>query len=348
MRSLPHIGLTEQFALGTWYRHTLTYDASAGQLVWDIVLRDSGTPFFSGTYDVGSLPAFDQISVGYHGVPPQYGQGWAEIWVDNMRLTAGAGGVIVTPSVIDEDGSTTLTGGFTDPGVLDTHTVVIDWGDGSPNTTLSLAAGVTAIPATAHQYLDNLPGSEPYTITATVTDGDAGDSGEASVLWEQHLDQDQFPKDTLTRVEVGPDGGVYAFHHTFTSAFPVEKLDPLSGAVAWSKTVNVPSGMSGTGWVDNDGNVHLTSVWGGYTVTKYDPQLDSVLWTYRGGSGFEYVWDLTTDDRERAQNAAGEAAGEVLRLPRLHHLTLLWPKRPAVHRHAAFQDGRAQVARADW
>ena len=33
----------------------------------------------------------------------------------------------------------TLTGSFTDPGTLDTHTVVINWGDGSPNTILTLA-----------------------------------------------------------------------------------------------------------------------------------------------------------------------------------------------------------------
>ena len=31
--------------------------------------------------------------------------------------------------------STTLSGSFTDPGTLDTHTVDINWGDGSPNTT---------------------------------------------------------------------------------------------------------------------------------------------------------------------------------------------------------------------
>src|SRR5438067_2260853 len=36
----------------------------------------------------------------------------------------------------------TATGAFADAGTADTHTATIDWGDGSPTTTKSLAAGV--------------------------------------------------------------------------------------------------------------------------------------------------------------------------------------------------------------
>src|SRR6201999_2225773 len=42
-----------------------------------------------------------------------------------VRLTAGT---------INENGSTTLNGSFTDPGTLDTHVVTINWGDGSTQT----------------------------------------------------------------------------------------------------------------------------------------------------------------------------------------------------------------------
>ena len=86
----------------------------------------------------------------------------------------------LSATTINENGSTTLSGTFTDPGTLDTHTVTINWGDGSPNTVLNLAAGVLAIPATSHQYLDdgvspgNATASDNYTIGVTVADDDTG------------------------------------------------------------------------------------------------------------------------------------------------------------------------------
>ena len=43
-------------------------------------------------------------------------------------------------SILEND-TTTLSGTFTDPGTLDTHTVTIGWGDGSAPTILSLPAG---------------------------------------------------------------------------------------------------------------------------------------------------------------------------------------------------------------
>ena len=49
-----------------------------------------------------------------------------------------------------------LNGTFADPGLLDTHTVVIHWGDGSANTTLSLDAGVLKFNAD-HQYQPSHP-----------------------------------------------------------------------------------------------------------------------------------------------------------------------------------------------
>src|SRR5262249_15619640 len=88
----------------------------------------------------------------------------------NVVLSAG-------PAAIDENGTTTVSGSFADPGTQDTHTVVIRWGDGSPDTTLNLGAGVLPFSAT-HQYLDNPTGQAhgAFQVTATVTDKD-GDSG---------------------------------------------------------------------------------------------------------------------------------------------------------------------------
>jgi hypothetical protein len=82
--------------------------------------------------------------------------------------------VTVNPAEIDENGTVTVTGSFTDAGILDTHTAAIDWGDGVVTlAALDQAAGSGTFTA-SHQYLDNHPSGLPYTITATVTDDDGG------------------------------------------------------------------------------------------------------------------------------------------------------------------------------
>ncbi len=94
----------------------------------------------------------------------------------------------VLPSVINENGTTTLSGSFTDPGTLDKHTVTIEWGDGSVNTadiqTFNLAAGVLTFSGITHQYLDNPTGQPNFVISATVTDSDGATSAPATASVE--------------------------------------------------------------------------------------------------------------------------------------------------------------------
>src|SRR5205823_633791 len=78
--------------------------------------------------------------------------------------------LVLTPSAssIDENGTLTLNGSFTDPDAADTHTVVINWGRGEVATTLNLAAGVTSFNA-SHQYLDDNPTgttADVYSVSA--------------------------------------------------------------------------------------------------------------------------------------------------------------------------------------
>ena len=63
-----------------------------------------------------------------------------------------------------------LTGSFTDPDALDTHTVAVNWGDGDAIAP-DLAAGTTTIDL-AHVYA----ASGSYTVTVTVTDHPFGTS----------------------------------------------------------------------------------------------------------------------------------------------------------------------------
>jgi hypothetical protein len=107
---------------------------------------------------------------------------WGDTPVTVLNVAPGNVTLTASPGTINEGDSTTLSGSFTDPGTLDTHTVAISWGDGSPNTTLSLAAGVLTFGGVSHQYLDNLPGNAPYAVSATVTDKDgAAGTGSTAV-----------------------------------------------------------------------------------------------------------------------------------------------------------------------
>src|SRR5206468_1651312 len=79
----------------------------------------------------------------------------------------GPRGVTLTPASasLNENDVLNLSGSFTDPTAGQTHTVTLHWGDGSADSTISLAAGVFSF-GTNHRYLDN--GSD--TVTATVAD----------------------------------------------------------------------------------------------------------------------------------------------------------------------------------
>ena len=81
---------------------------------------------------------------------------------------------------INENDFATVNGTFTDPGVPDSHTVEISWGDGSPNTVIALAAGVLAFSA-SHQYLDDDPTAtlaDDYVVKIeSLTDSDGAEAG---------------------------------------------------------------------------------------------------------------------------------------------------------------------------
>lgn len=97
------------------------------------------------------------------------------------RGQAAAASLQLASTIINEGGVASLSGTFTDPGVLDTHTVLIDWGDGGPTTTLSLAAGVLSFGPVLHTYGFALVSpSITETIAVTVTDKDGG-SGSSTI-----------------------------------------------------------------------------------------------------------------------------------------------------------------------
>jgi uncharacterized repeat protein (TIGR01451 family) len=87
-------------------------------------------------------------------------------------ITVGAEG---TGGPINEGDDATLTGNIDDPSVLDSFTLLVDWGDGMV-TTYTYPAGTLAFTET-HTYLDDDPTGTPsdlYTVTLNLTDDDGG------------------------------------------------------------------------------------------------------------------------------------------------------------------------------
>ena len=84
-------------------------------------------------------------------------------------------------AAIEENGVAQLRLTFDDADLGDVHTVEIDWGDGTPLQTLTVASGARTLSAT-HPYLDDNPTattSDSYTVNVRVLD-DAGDEATAS------------------------------------------------------------------------------------------------------------------------------------------------------------------------
>jgi SdrD B-like domain/PKD domain len=105
-------------------------------------------------------------------------------------------------AVIAEGGTTIVNGTWTDAGVLDTHVVTIDWGDGT-STVIDPAAGGAF--SRSHVYADVTAGAPlQYTIRVTVRDDDAGSVSDTRTLNVTR------PAPAVTRVQFGYGNGLWA------------------------------------------------------------------------------------------------------------------------------------------
>jgi ELWxxDGT repeat protein len=89
----------------------------------------------------------------------------------------------VSAATINEGDSVTVTGALTDAGTLDTHSVTVDWGDGTSSlATMTQSAGSATFTAT-HSYTDDRPSGtaiDVNTITVRATDDDGESSAPLS------------------------------------------------------------------------------------------------------------------------------------------------------------------------
>ncbi len=84
---------------------------------------------------------------------------------------------------IDEWGRAWLSGSFADPGTLDTHTVTIDWDDGTSEQVLNLPPGARAFSEVMHTFAVHRPHGQSYTIRVTVADEADSTSATVSTVW---------------------------------------------------------------------------------------------------------------------------------------------------------------------
>ena len=93
-----------------------------------------------------------------------------------------APGLVLSSTSIGEGDTVNVSGTMVSPGGIDANTVTLDWGDGSPPTTIPLNPGEFTF-STSHPYLNNPAGvaSETYAINAS------GD--QAELQGRLHIDE---------------------------------------------------------------------------------------------------------------------------------------------------------------
>ena len=87
--------------------------------------------------------------------------------------------------VIDEGGTATVSGTITDPGVEDTFTMTIDWGDGLALDVVNLPAGSTSY-SQARAFTDDNPtgtSSDIHNVSVTIEDDDAAPTVSEQIVF---------------------------------------------------------------------------------------------------------------------------------------------------------------------
>ncbi len=141
---------------------TLSYLWDASPLSLDDPTSATPTADLAGTDD-GTVTV--TLTVTEDG---QSDQASADLTITNADPVAGTITAPVDP--VELGTLVTASVGFTDPGILDTHTAQWDWGDGSTSAGTVVETGGSGTVTGDHTYTE--PGV--YTVTVTVTDDDGG------------------------------------------------------------------------------------------------------------------------------------------------------------------------------
>jgi PKD repeat protein len=174
----------------------------------------------NGEYTVSVIVRDDEEAVGRLS---------QTVVVENVAPTVEAG---ENRSVDRPNPTVTLNAVFTDPGLLDTHTATIDWGDGDQQAVRTAVSPITA----THTYTGD---GNRYTVTVTVADDDGGagsDSFEVVIV-------DTAPTVDAQGPEAAVEGEVVMVSAVFTVPTPGEgytaSIDWGDGVIDESPPISV-------------------------------------------------------------------------------------------------------------
>ncbi|HKB02490.1 MAG TPA: PKD domain-containing protein, partial [Gemmataceae bacterium] len=217
------------------------------------------TPEFDYTGPAGlTITTNDQGNLGAGG--PMSATDGVAITVTNS--TPAPANLQVSPNPLSEGGTVTLSGDIVNPAPLDTHTVLIEWGDGSDPTTLELGVGVGSFQA-SHPFRDDAGAgaSTTFTITVTITDDDGASGGGTTGVTVNNV------APTVGGIG-GPASGVRGQALAFVASFAdVGALDTHMAEWSWgdgTTSVGTVTEAAGAGSV---GGSHVFTASGVYTVS---------------------------------------------------------------------------------
>jgi murein DD-endopeptidase MepM/ murein hydrolase activator NlpD len=204
-------------------------------------------------------------------------------------VTPSLSGVAIAPSTINENGIAILTGVISDPGVLNTFALVINWNDGNVQTISNLAAGVFSA---AHRYVDNIPhGSvSNFTVSVSAVDNDAGVSAISTAAV---VVNNLAPTVNAGGNQTGTVGAITTLHGTAADASPLDTFTYLWHLVGDSNGQSLPNSTSPAyAFIPSSGGTYTFN----FTVTDDDGGVgvDTAIVTVTG-SGAPTLNNLTTN-----------------------------------------------------
>ena len=207
---------------------TATVDYGDGTGVQSLSLNPDKTFSLSHTYEQDGVYT---VTVTVDDGPDE-GIDTATVTVNNVAPTVDAG----PGDTIDEGGTFSFTGSFTDPGT-DTWTATVDYGDGMGPEPLALAGKTFSLSHIYEQDSDLINSGSPFVVTVTVNDG-SGDSVDTVLVTVNNVLPDITPIADATINE----GDTF----TASGSFFDPGSDVWTGDVDYGDNITVPQNEDGT------------------------------------------------------------------------------------------------------
>ena len=155
-------------------------------------------------------------------------------------------GLSVDSAVINENGSVTVSGTFTDVGTQDTHTVLINWGNGEVSSAALVVQGNGSGRFSAtHQYL--VGNGDEDILIAGWTDYDAFlPSTNYAPLWSLMAEWNRSTDQATRRSNITAGVGLNGAYRLSASAIPL--AIPLAATVHDDNDQDKLTGSSGIDW----------------------------------------------------------------------------------------------------